>query len=180
MLACFNSEIAAMLFFSCSSAVSTPAVTCSAFCTMRLWLIRAVKSRRSSLPAPLEWYSSYLLLSELVCSAWDLSPYRSCCQVVSQGCSFHSSTSTTNKATSNLLQPRSFGAVVGTYRSASEEDLRRLPAPHALEELVDNVLGHVHLHGLDWRRFGVPGPDVAIRSPKQGNAARGKQRGRHG
>lgn len=59
LLASFNSDIAAMLLFSCSSAVSTPAVTSSAACTRRLWLIKLVNSRPSSWPAPLEWYSSY-------------------------------------------------------------------------------------------------------------------------
>jgi hypothetical protein len=42
-----------MLFFSCSNAVSTPAVTTWACCTIKLWLMRLAKSRASSLAAPL-------------------------------------------------------------------------------------------------------------------------------
>lgn len=55
LLASFISFTAAMLFFSCSSAVSTPAVTLSAFCTVRLWLIKLVKSSWSSPASLLVW-----------------------------------------------------------------------------------------------------------------------------
>jgi hypothetical protein len=68
---------------------------------------------------------------------------------------------------------------VHTYRSPSEDYLRRLLAPDAGQELVDNVLGNVHLHGLHRRPSVVLEPGVAIRSPDKGNAARGKQRSRH-
>ena len=68
----------------------------------------------------------------------------------------------------------------GTYRSSPEQDLRRLPGPHALEQLVDYVLGHLDLHGLDGQVFGVPRPDVAIRSAMEGNAPGGQKSGGHG
>lgn len=74
----------------------------------------------------------------------------------------------------------SSGGSQGTYWSSPEQYLRRLPAPHALEELVDDVLGHLDLHGLDGHVFGVPRLDVAIRSAVEGNAARGRQGGSHG
>jgi hypothetical protein len=48
-----------MLLLSCCKAESTPAVTFSACCTAKLWLIKPANSRLSSLPAPLEEYSSY-------------------------------------------------------------------------------------------------------------------------
>lgn len=73
-----------MLFFSCSRAESTLAVTFSAFCTTRVCLIKLVKSRGWSLPVPLEWYSSCLLVSDVVCSACVLSPYLRCWWFVSQ------------------------------------------------------------------------------------------------
>jgi hypothetical protein len=79
-----------------------------------------------------------------------------------------------------VQRQRSLGTVANAYRSASEEYLRRLPAPHTLEKVVDNVLGHLDVHGLDGRRSGGPGPYVGVRSPTQGNAASGKQSGGHG
>ena len=89
MLACFNSEIAAMLLLSCSNAESTPAVTSSAFCTVTLWLIKPANSRPSSLPVPLGLYNSYRYVSGLHCRTWVLSPYLSCyCWVVSRGRAF--------------------------------------------------------------------------------------------
>ena len=66
-----------------------------------------------------------------------------------------------------------------TYRSPSEDCLGQLSAPGAFEELVDNVLGDVDLHGLHRRGFGVLGYDVAIRGPDEGNARCVKQRSSH-
>lgn len=55
-----------------------------------------------------------------------------------------------------------------TYRSPAKEYLWRFPAPHALEELVDDVVGHFHLHGLHRRRSVS---DVAIRGSNEGNTS---------
>ena len=79
LLASLNSEIAAMLLLRVARAESTPAVTSAASCTMRLWLITPANSRSSSLPVPLDLYSSYVCVSGLLCSTWVLSPYFSCC-----------------------------------------------------------------------------------------------------
>jgi hypothetical protein len=85
LLASLNSEMAAMLLLSCCRAESTPAVTSSAFCTVKLWLMSPANSNALPSPAPLDLYSSYRWLSELVCSACVLSPYLSCyCCAVSR------------------------------------------------------------------------------------------------
>jgi hypothetical protein len=68
---------------------------------------------------------------------------------------------------------------VHTYRSASKDYLWLLSAPGVFEELVDNVLGNVDLHGLHRRGFGVLKSDVAIRGSDEGNGARGKRRSSH-
>jgi hypothetical protein len=68
---------------------------------------------------------------------------------------------------------------VCTYRSPPKQYLRCLAALYALEELVDNILCHFHVHGLHRRRLGLPGRHVAIRSPYEGNASRWKQCSRH-
>jgi hypothetical protein len=178
-----------MLLLNCSSAESTPAVTSSVFCTVRLWLINPANSRFLLLPAPLDLYSSYRWLSELLCITWVLSPYFSCCWGWSAGsCLRHPLEYQTGlrRATTGEQQQEqpmpaqeSFRRYVYTYRSPSKEYLRRFAAPNALEELVNNVLGQVHLHGLHRRRVGSPGLDISVRSPNQGNASRGKQSSRH-
>lgn len=63
---------------------------------------------------------------------------------------------------------------VHTYWSASKDYLWLLSAPGVFEELVDDVLGNVHLHGLDGGASGVLECDVAIRGSDEGNAARGQ------
>lgn len=88
LLASLNSEMAAMLLLSCWRAESTPAVTCSAFCTVKLWLINPANSNSLSPPAPPDLYNSYLWLSELGCSTCVLSPYLSCCRCGQLGRSF--------------------------------------------------------------------------------------------
>lgn len=178
LLASFISFTAAMLFFNCSKAESTPAVTFSAWCTTRLCLIKLANSRSSSsLPVPLEWYNSFLVVSEALWSVRVLSPYLSCwvsCQPWSLSAFLHRQRSQPNR------QLRSWAVGCSTYRHASEEDLRRFPAPQAFEELVNDVLGHVDLHCLDGRGFGDPRADVAVRSTEESNAPQGKQRGSHG
>jgi hypothetical protein len=80
------------------------------------------------------------------------------------------------------LQPPMTGTMtsnVHTYRSPAEDYLRRFPAPDACEELIDNILGNVHLHGLRRPLSTVLKSGVAIRSPDKGNAPQGKQRRRH-
>ena len=177
LLASFISLTAAMLFFSCSKAESTPAVTFSALCTMRLCLIKLANSRSSSLPVPLEWYNSFRVVSEALWSVRVLSPYLSCwmfCQPWSLSAFLDRQRSQPSR------QLRSCGGERATYRCASKEDLRRFPAPQAFEELVDDILRHVDLHCLDGRCFGDPRADVAVRGACEGNASRGKQEGSHG
>lgn len=67
-----------------------------------------------------------------------------------------------------------------TYRSASKDDLGQLSGRGAFQELVDNVLGDVDLHGLDGRVFGILETDVAIRGSDERNGARVKHGGSHG
>lgn len=72
------------------------------------------------------------------------------------------------------------GDIVHTYRSFSKENLRLLPAPDALEELVDYVLGNVDLHGRHRRRRRIAGSQVVVRGSSQGNASGSKHCSRHG
>jgi hypothetical protein len=97
------------------------------------------------------------------------------------GCSFltprvRARNNTMRPATSLVDYRTSFRKRVNTYRSLAEEQLRRFAAPNTFKELVDNLLGHFHLHGLHRRRVGL---DVAVRSPDEGNASRGEQCSRH-
>ena len=74
--------------------------------------------------------------------------------------------------------PKSSRKYLHTYRSAAKDYLRQFPAPRALEEVVNQVLCQLYLHGLHGRRE-VLGPHVAVRSPNEGNPPGGKLSGRH-
>lgn len=71
---------------------------------------------------------------------------------------------------------RSLGKQSRTYRRASKEYLRRLSIADAFEQLVDDVLCHLDMHGLNWGLFGHSRADVTVWSGEEGNAPRGKQR----
>src|SRR5690242_1511496 len=98
--------------------------------------------------------------------------------LVSHGCSCHA-----RIELHGAVQPQRGGCTTScrehghTYRSATEENLRRFPAPHAVEQLVDDVLGHFHLHGLQRRRSVA---EVALWDSHKGNASGRQHHRRHG